>query len=600
MHSLNRNVLLSLAVFLSLSGLRSAADEYPVPPDSGWTVVSRHGVKADGATDNTRALRNLPFPSKDAMGTMFFPNGTYVVSDTVMVGMDQFKSANKRLTLQGESRNRTIIRLADNSPGFDNPAKPKAVISFHKSSGSSGQAFGNSVFNLTVDVGRGNPGAIAIAYTNNNHGCIRNVKLLAPEGSGFAGLGLTYNWPGPGFVQDLEIDGFDYGIYSTIGQYSMVFENLWLRNQRKAGVKNSRQMLRFRNVISENRVPAFDLADSGNVTILNAKLNGGAPGTAAIVGTPDLYLQNVSAAGYDEVIDGQGNTVAQHASRGIADFGGGLQQPLMLEPKSTPDIDPGPVSEWVYVNGFRGATLQEKFQNAIDSGARTLYFNEDELLKVDDTIFIRGNVECIMGMGASNRGGKTFKGSDKPVFKIEDGNGRPLLIDRLPDSYGAQNWMFEIATSRTVVFCNMAVGGMRNTVPGGTVFLEDIVGQRPTNFEFTGNTVYARQWNPESLNGTNIVLRNTTAWIFGLKSEYGHTLLDLDDGARAEVYGVFSYHTGKAPLFRIGKGTITATNLSLSERGFETWFAIDGENKGRNPGTLLTGSSNSSGRHRLP
>jgi hypothetical protein len=211
---------------------------------------------------------------------------------------------------------------------------------------------------------------------------------------------------------------------------------------------------------------------------------------------------------------------------------------------------------------------------------------------VDDTIYIRGNVEYILGMGATNRGGKSFKNSDKPVFKIENGNGKPLFIERFSDIYGAERWMFEIASSRTVIFRNMAVAGMRNTVPGGTVFLEDIVGQRPTGFEFTGNKIFARQWNPESHKGTNIVLRNASAWIFGLKSEYGHTLLDLDDGARAEVYGVFSYHTGKAPLFRIGSGALTATNLNLAERGFQTWFSIDGQHKGRNPGSLLTGRSN--------
>lgn len=585
-----RPIAFFVAMF-TVATLGAASDEYTAPPNCGWEIVTEHCAVADGTTDNTQALCNLPFKNKHAMGTMFFPNGTYLVTDTVFVGGDKFKSANKRLTLQGESRDGAIIRLADNSPGFGDPKKPKPVITFHKNKGSTGQAFGNSIYNLTVIVGKGNPGAIAVNYVNNNHGCIRNVKLQAEEGSGYAGLGLTYSWPGPGYVKELDVQGFNYGVFSTCAQYSLVFERLRLKGQRIAGVKDSRQMLRFRNVISENSVPVFQLGGGGTFTLVNAKLNGGQAGQTAITGGTDLYLQNVSCTGYDAVVAGQGKAVDNYASRGVSDFGGGLQKPLMLKPEMTPEVDPGPVSEWVYVNGFEGGSLQDKFQKAIDSGARTLYLNEDEVLTVEDTIIIRGNVECIMGMGASNRGAKSFKGTDKPVFKIEDGNKKPLLIDRLPDSYGAETWMFEIASARTVIFRNMAVAGMRNTVPGGTVFLEDIVGQRPTHFSFSNNTVYARQWNPECFDATNIVLRGAKAWIFGLKTEYGQTVLDLDDGAQAEVYGLFSYHTGKAPWFSIGKGALTVTNPSLAEKGYQTWFAIGGENMGRQPGTVLTGTT---------
>ncbi|MFP3345201.1 hypothetical protein R0J87_22235, partial [Halomonas sp. SIMBA_159] len=74
------------------------------------------------------------------------------------------------------------------------------------------------------------------------------------------GLGLTIPWPGPGLLDDLVIEGFEYGIYSTVNQYSLTFKNLTLRNQRKAGVFNREQTLLFDGLTSEQGpgIPVID------------------------------------------------------------------------------------------------------------------------------------------------------------------------------------------------------------------------------------------------------------------------------------------------------------------------------------------------------
>ena len=123
--------------------------------------------------------------------TLFFPKGTYLISNTLY-----WKLANgdwsTSLTLQGENRDQTIIKLENSAPGFNDAANPRAVLfttsqNSSASDGSGNQAFNNFIFDLTVDVGQGNPGAVGIDYLANNRGAIRNVVVQAPAGSGQTG-----------------------------------------------------------------------------------------------------------------------------------------------------------------------------------------------------------------------------------------------------------------------------------------------------------------------------------------------------------------------------------------------------------------------------
>jgi hypothetical protein len=83
-----------------------------------------------------------------------------------------------------------------------------------------GQAFRNSLFDLTIDIGSGNPGAVGIHYLNNNQGAIRNVTVRTsdPNKRGKAGIAMVTNWPGPELLESVRVEGFDVGIWSTISQ----------------------------------------------------------------------------------------------------------------------------------------------------------------------------------------------------------------------------------------------------------------------------------------------------------------------------------------------------------------------------------------------
>jgi len=98
---------------------------------------------------------------------VYFPPGTYLVSDTIT-------ATPKRYFIQGAGPGRTVIRLKDHCPGFDDPSRPKAVLQNWDQpigTGSNGQGFRNSYGDLAVEIGVGNRGAIGILYFSDEHHC---------------------------------------------------------------------------------------------------------------------------------------------------------------------------------------------------------------------------------------------------------------------------------------------------------------------------------------------------------------------------------------------------------------------------------------------
>ena len=156
------------AVFLGLGGQALMAEDIRFPVDSGVVDVKvAYGAKGDGVTDDTAALQRAITDEANGFKVLYFPNGTYLVSDKISQGGDKRKA--KARTLQGQSQAKTVIRLKDGSPGYDNAANPKPLLSSFDG-GSTGEAFHNQIFNLTFDIGAGNPGAIGAQFMANNQG----------------------------------------------------------------------------------------------------------------------------------------------------------------------------------------------------------------------------------------------------------------------------------------------------------------------------------------------------------------------------------------------------------------------------------------------
>ena len=110
----------------------------------------------------------------------------------------------------GQIETGTVIKLKDGCFGNEN----KAAIDFIKMTGILGEAAGSlfptEVANLTIDIGKGNPGATGLIYTGSNTGVMRKVTIRSsdPERRNNIGLDLTLAH-GPAYFKDITIEGFD-------------------------------------------------------------------------------------------------------------------------------------------------------------------------------------------------------------------------------------------------------------------------------------------------------------------------------------------------------------------------------------------------------
>lgn len=530
--------------------LNLPANSATLPNDSGVTNVKTFGAKGDGRSDDTQAIQKA---IENGNRFIYLPNGTYLVCDTLKISQSR-----KRYFFEGETRNGSVIKLKDNCPGFGDRNQPKAVIN---TEGTPGQAFQNSVFDLTVDVGSGNPGAIAIKFLNNNQGTIRNVTLKSsdPDKKGSTGIDLTLPWPGPGIIKDVQIIGFDYGIKIGFPEYSMVFENVTLENQKVGGIYNSANLLSIRNLISNNSVPVIRSADSRSLVVLiDGNFQGGASSSSAIENQDGvIYARNLTTTGYQSAIKNgaaivPGNTVKEYVSQNIYSLFPSSQKSLNLPIKEIPTINEDSSNNWVSVTKY-GANGEDEnddtiaIQKAVDSGKSTIYFPKGKYY-ISDTIRIRGKVKRVTGLGSTIAVKEKFSQQNKPVFRFENNQSDVVVLERFWGDYsnGKEFYWIEHASAKTIFLRNIAVGSgkaYRNT-GYGNLFIEDVAAPE---WIFDRQKVWARQLNPEGDN-TKIVNNGGILWILGLKTEDEGTAIQTTNGGKTEVLGGLLYPgSGKIP-----------------------------------------------------
>ena len=113
-----------LRLFGSIDGIH--ADfvenlEITFPDDAGVIDVKRdYGATGNGITDDTQAIQNAIRENIGQHKIIYFPNGTYLVSDT-LEWRDSNGTWKPYLTLQGQNRDKTIIKLKTSTPGYADP-----------------------------------------------------------------------------------------------------------------------------------------------------------------------------------------------------------------------------------------------------------------------------------------------------------------------------------------------------------------------------------------------------------------------------------------------------------------------------------------------
>jgi hypothetical protein len=536
-------ITLVLGCLLTFSSGTSLANAAILPPDSGAINVKDLGAVGDGKTDDTEALQKA---LNDKTKFIYLPNGTYLVCGTLKWGNPE-----KRTVIEGESREGVIISLKDKCKNFNNPKRPQPVISALQAE-KTGQAFRNSIYDLTIDVGANNPGAIGIEFINNNQGGIRNVTIRSsdPKQRGAIGLALTKKWPGPGLIKNVKISGFDYGIKVIHPEYSMVFENLTLENQKVVGISNQTNLISIRKLKSDNLVPVIRQAGDprGLVVVIDANLSGGSSKYAAIENLQGvLYARNIRISGYKVAINNRGKknsdkTVNEFISetpyRLFKVIPNSLRMPILETPNIEPDdfTDSVSVTKFGAKSGFKYDST-EAIQKAIDSGKSTVYFPKGDYL-ISNTIYLRGNVKRIIGMESSILAkGAAFQDPEIPAFRLESGISKVVSLERFWAMYGSEaKYWVEQADSRTLILRNLMMGNYRNTV-SGKLFIEDVAGDV---WEFNRQSVWARQLNTET-NRTKILNNGSSLWILGLKTEKAGTIIETINSGTTEVLGGLIY-----------------------------------------------------------
>ena len=543
------------------------------PEDIGWISVKEFGAKGDGVTDDTAAiLKAMAAPHGDYTRPkiLYFPAGTYLVNDTI-----QYKTGwhSCCVSMQGQGKNKTIIRLQDGAPGFSNPTVPKPVIKTNAGNA----AFRNYIRDLTVNVGSDNEGARGIDYVSNNRGSIVNVVIKSEDGSGNAGLAMTRKWPGPSLIKFLSVEGFDYGIHTKHPEYGIVFEHIELKGQQIAGILNEGNALSIRGIKSVNSVPAISNSDqNGLVVVLQGNLVGGQPNIAAIENEGYLYARSIQAEGHKSAIANSNvpigeSIVEEYISHPVYSLFDSPKKSLNLPVEETPIFHDNNLDNWANVKDYPNV------QAAMDSGKSTIYFPMGQH-RLNETITVPATVKKIVGFESFIN---LNKKNTKAVISLVEDSTEPLIIEGL--WFG--NTIIEHSSGRTLAMKHTAFGDTNRikTFPNsGKLFVEDV----QMNLEVGDNQqVWARQINAETLfkPQTKILNSGGELWILGLKTEGKGTVLKTEKQGKTELLGTLVYPVEKfnqidsqQPAF-INKDSQHSLIYTVSSYGKDTNYKIQVE-----------------------
>lgn len=607
------------AIFAFAFMLTVNAEDVRFPDDAGVIDVTKAPYNAvpDGKTDCTDAIQKAldDYAAKNRI--IYLPNGTYLVSHTLEWGPSKrlnpkvdakWAMYNRyRLTiLQGQSRDKTIIKLVDNSPEFQDTAwkdkdqRPggKAVI---WTGGWPAQRFRNAVRNLTVNTGTGNPGAIGIQFNASNQGTLHRVRILSGDGQGQIGLDIGYCGDhGPGAGRHIQIEGFDYGIWSG-SMNSMTLWNVQIRKQNKAGIRVLSEECYFGDVRSRNTVPALEVgARWGSwAVVINGSFAGGAPDQPAVrvYGKPKdrhVFCRDVTVEGYGKTVEvkedgnmdvASGNLTEWSLHNGKSLFDGGAVRTLRLPVKEAPEVPyPPPGKDWANVEAFGAKGTEPKgeivddtaaFQAALDSGASTIYMPGGKIYYVTE-LAIPATCERFMGCESYFNGKK---------ITIAEGT-KPLVFERFHPWWG-KGWKseVEIEVPRTVIVRDL-VGFKVNQRSTGDLFVEDVVGE--LHLHGKGTRAWCRYLNYEPSKILGVVNDGGDLWMLGGKTEHPGPKMKFVNGSRNELFGSFWYASFGKPETEPGIEIVDSQVViacyrqhSFGKGRWNTWIkaTLNGETK---------------------
>ncbi len=446
---------------------------------------------------------------------IYFPNGEYLVSDTVSYRATDlyniYKSApfytlTRGIHVMGESREGTVIRLANGSVGFGEGQR-KPVLSFTMDERAcelerSNISQLNTCVDLTVDCGKNNPGAVGLRFVANNSGRVENMSFKAADSA--CALELVVGTEG--VFRNIKADGFDVGVcgHST----SMcVFDRLDLK-VRGCGVKLRKSKTVFRKC-SSGKAPFFAPLeyglDASDLSELEKKLNSATMGGSYCFFGEPVKLGNVAP----------GSRLYIEEEPQDADI-----------PRYTFELtsnDCALVDDFGAIgDGVTDSTAA--IQKALDSGKPYIFFGNGHYL-VNGSVFIPASVKLIDFMFCDLFAGERLKKGETDAFLVINGESdEPLCLENLYafEQFCGHFHFIDHASVRELRMRDLhtqAAAMYKNSVRGGKVYSDNCVCttgsysmstilNRGTDddyyteipFEFHGQHVLAYNLNPERAN----------------------------------------------------------------------------------------------------
>lgn len=551
-------------IFLAVSALFAssifAQVEFPLGSKVINVTKDPYHAKADGKTDDTEAIQKALNDHPDGDYIIYLPHGIYKITDQlVWPTTDKGETTSRRTILQGQSIGGTIIQLADSTYGFDNPDFPKAAIN----TGMGPEPrIRNAIRDLTLRTGKGNPGAIGIQFNAANQGIISNVKIYSGDSTGVYGVDLGFSEGiGPLLLKNVEIRGFQVGVYAKGENGNLTMEHVTLGGQSKYGLENEDMNLAIRALRFKGYVPAvynhgpyaiMSLVD-GTLEFDNEQKKG--KPTVAIKNESHLFARSMKVSRFKTMLTSKKKGVMDALTNSeIIEFSTQESRQLCHSPKQTmrvavaetPNYSEQKADNWITIAGDYGGRSNtgsddsKAIQEAIDDGAETLYFPPGGRWTINRDIYIRNRVRRIIGIEGRIDG--------KGKFIVENGAFNELTIERFSE-FGSG--IIQKST-RSILLKNIMLRSLETDELGrGDYYLEDVaVGTIQLNHN---QKLWGRQVTMMGdTKGPKISNNGGTIWILGLTAKKGNTILQNFNKGSAELIGVQVVDSDKAkdrPMF---------------------------------------------------
>jgi len=485
--------------------------------------------------------RKVTQPSSTACSyIIYIPDGVYYVNDTLIYSGPVRKVAGVEreycvwLRFIGQSRRNTIVRLADNSPGFADQENPKPIFSFGKK----------------ADV---NP------MTSANNGEASELLIRSGDAKGF--VGYDFSMGGPcGYFRDIIVEGFDYGIRLGTHKrhfYNPTLEYITLRNQSKAGILCEAGSGTIRKIRSENSAPAIKITDCyTHAVVLDSHFTGGNPSNAAIdivdegFGIGHLFARNIAVSGYGIGVRKDG-AVAQAASvteyvsdptkKLSADMPGtSMNLPIEEVPFVPWEQD---LSKWVTAGTGNGRTDDtEAIQQAMNDTTRSVFYFPSRNYRIGRTVNVPAHIKVVDFMFCEVSG--------PTAFRVSEDSPDPIYFRDLCKSGNRSRVFIEQDCKRTV-YTELVSGRFGNpgNHPGAKAFLcSTNIARIDQDYGIRNVDVFWRWGNDEYRDHLFGIGDNCRVVLLGYKTEGGGVGFDIAGTSKVEILGGVHTNHGR-PLW---------------------------------------------------